>query len=123
MRNPVLTAIYVPAQVSGSTGTIFTQSGVDLTDYEGTVRFILAATTSSTEGATDKVDVVIQHSTASAHGDASWANVTGLSFTRNVTGSVQMLSFNSNELNKFVRLKATATGTFIVGLAVVGVKR
>ena len=121
-RTLTITPVYVPASLAGSTGTIFTQSGVDITSYRGEVVFVLSATTSSTAGATDKVDVVVQHSTASAHGDASWANVTDGSFVRNVTGSTQFVTVNADTLNKYVRLKATATGTFAVGLAVLGSK-
>lgn len=118
--NLSLKTIYVPATIAGSTGLVVTQSGVDLTAFDGVAYFVLSATTSSTAGATDKAAVKIQHSTASAHGDASWADVTGGSFVTNVTGSTQVIALNTNELAQYVRLKATVTGTYAVGLTVLG---
>jgi hypothetical protein len=115
-----LTVIKVPTTQAGSTGTIFTQSGVDVSNFRGRVAFVFSARTSSTAGATDKCDAVVQHHTGSAHGDADWTDVTGVSFVRNVTGSMQILYANADALNQYVRLKTTNTGTFAVGLSVVG---
>lgn len=121
-RNYSLTVVKVPTTQAGSTGTIFTQSGVDVRDYRGRVAFVFTATTSSTAGATDKCDAVVQTHTGSTHDDAGWADVSGASFTRNVTGSLQVAYVNSDALSRYVRLKTTNTGTFAVGLCVLGDK-
>jgi len=117
--NLEIKTIYVPATCAGSTGLVMSGgvAGVDVTKFDGPCVFVLSVSTSSTAGATDKIDVTVQTSTSSIHSDA-YTDV--VSFTRNVTGSTQFKVVNANELSKYARIKAVATGTFVVGLTMIG---
>ena len=117
-KNAELRVIYVQTIKTGSTGTVFTGSVVDLTDFRGGALFLATCTTSSTAGANDKVVITLQHSTSSTHSDPF---DDAFSFLPNSTGSAQVRMFNADELKRYVRMKAVMTGSFAVGLCGFGI--
>ena len=93
----------IPCRTSTTTQT---GTGVDITDFDGGIKFILDAAAGT--GTTPTNDVKIQDSAD----NSAWADVSGLTFTQLTTSaSLQSIGFPANSLRKYIRAVATIAGT------------
>lgn len=94
---------------------------LDLSDYEGPVAIVLDATAQGS-GITNAVKV-----TESDTSGGSYTDVSGGGFTSVVnTASKQIITVNSDEMKKYIKLNMTVTGgsgTGYVAASVVGFKK
>lgn len=99
-------------------------TGVDLLAYSGEMCAILDSA-EGTGNADNTLDVKLQDSAD----NSSFADVSGLAFSQvddTAGGSIQKLSFNKDELRRYVRAVADVGGTtpsFVASCSLVGVKK
>lgn len=105
---------------SATVTAISDQTGVDISDYEGDVQIILAATAAGS-GAT--FDVRIEESAD----DSSYSAVTGGGFTQLANAySKQVITLNTDALKKYIRMSVTSdegTGSSVMTCVGFGLKK
>ncbi len=117
LRNIVTTQIV--AVLSRTASSV--SSGIDVSNYEGTLKVILAAG-AATAGTNPTLDVKVQECATS---NGSPTDVTSGAFTQvTTTAGVQTLNFDVSKLKKYVfvawTLGGTNTPTFPFGAAIQG---
>lgn len=110
-------AIYNPPDVLAispqerTTADHTSDTGVDISAYEGVLSFVLDATNRA--GTTPTLAVKLQHNDVSTGGDSGWADVPSGAFTglTDAAHSPQTIHLQKNALKKYVRSYRDIGGT------------
>ena len=110
---------FIPAQAATAT---VTGAGVDLKEYEGKLKFILASSIGG--GADHTLDVKLQDSAD----NSTFADITGATFTQvtNAADSTEDIGLEVNPQERYIRAVATIAGTtptFSFAVVAVGSKK